>query len=195
MALPGCSSPSKVNIDLRKQNQKLEEELKHARQQETADGRVIAGLRDRQGTLATLPTNRLAELFTTHGLEFTRLTGGADLDPSRPGDEGLAIYVVPTDQTGQMLKAAGTFDIEAFDLANPAEPLVGRWHFNVHQSKNAWNGLSLIYCYSLICPWQKLPTHEDLTVKVTFLDELTQTPFSAQKIIHVTLPSQAAIQR
>ena len=189
--LPGCGSPSKANIELRKQNQQLQEQLKQARQFGEADQRVIAGLRDRQGTVPTLPTTRLADLFTTHGLEFTRLTGGADLDPSKSGDEGLAIYVVPVDQSSQMLKAAGSFDVEAFDLANPADPLVGRWHFNLQQSRDAWNGLSLVYCYALICPWQKIPKHDDVTIKVTFFDELTQTPFTAQKIIHVALPNQA----
>src|SRR5579863_8530833 len=187
----GCSTPSKVNIELRKQIQKQDDELREARKQVEADKRVIAGLRDRMGVLPTLPSSRLDQLFTTHGLEFTRLTGGADLDPNKPGDEGLAIYVVPTDQTGQPLKAAGAFDVEAFDLANPSDPLVGHWHFNLQQSKETWNGMSLIYCYALICPWQKVPKHEDLTVKVTFFDELTQTPFSAQKLVHVMLPSQA----
>jgi hypothetical protein len=185
----GCGAPNRANIELRKQIQTLEAQNARLGQQHAADERVIAGLRDRQGTLPTLPAPRLAELFTTHGLQFGRLTGGADLDPARPGDEGLAIYVVPTDESGEKLKAAGSFDIEAFDLADPQHPFVGRWHFDPPQARAAWSGVLLEYNYVLLCPWQEVnPKHPDLTVKVTFLDALTQTPFTAQRVIHVNLP-------
>ena len=185
----GCGSPNRANIELRKQIQALEAQNATLRQQHAGDERVIAGLRERQGTLPTLPTTRLSELFTTHGVQFTRLTGGADLDPSKPGDEGLAIYVVPIDETGEKLKAAGSFDVEAFDLAEPQHPLVGHWHFDAQQARAAWSGVLLQYNYVLLCPWQSvLPKHPDLTIKVTFLDALTQTPFTAQRIVHINPP-------
>ena len=192
----GCGSPSKANIELRKQIQTLEAQNAQLRQQHAGDERVIAGLRERQGTLPTLPAPRLADLFTTHGIQFSRLTGGADLDPNKPGDEGLALYVVPIDETGEKLKAAGSFDVEAFDLAEPQHPLVGHWHFDLQQARAAWNGVLLEYNYVLICPWQNvIPRHPDLTVKVTFLDALTQTPFTAQRVIHINPPPAPATQR
>jgi len=189
VSLFGCRGPDPANIELRKHNQVLAAQVKSLTQQHDGDLRVIAGLRERNGSIPTLPTTRLAELFTTHSIEFTRLTGGADLDPNKPGDEGLAIYVVPNDQYDQMLKAAGTFDIEAFDLAEPSKQEIGKWHFDLQQSRDAWNGWALAYAYGLICPWQTVPRHADITVRVTFFDELTQTPFVAQRIIHVNLPS------
>ena len=185
----GCGSPNKANIELRKQIQTLESQNAQLRQQHAGDQQVIAGLRDRQGSLPTLPATRLSELFTTHGLQFGRLTGGADLDPGKPGDEGLAIYVVPIDESGEKLKAAGSFDVEAFDLADPQHPLVGHWHFDMQQTRAAWSGVLLEYNYVLICPWQSvIPRHPDLTVKVTFLDALTQTPFTAQRLVRVNPP-------
>jgi len=184
----GCSTPSKANIELRKQIQQLERDNKELVRQHASDQRVIEGLRDRVGTIPTLPTSRLARLFIVQGIEFGRLTGGADLDPQKPGDEGLAVYVFPIDQNGDKLKAAGSFDIWAFDLAEPKDSLVGHWHFDVQQAMQGWNGTLLEYSYALICPWQKAPKHADLTVKVTFLDELTQTPFTAQRVVHVNLP-------
>jgi hypothetical protein len=190
----GCGVPNSVNIELRKQNQQLAAQVQKLDQQHEGDLRVIAGLRERQGSIPTLPTTRLAELFTTHSIEFGRLTGGADIDPSKPGDEGLAIYAVPNDQFGQMLKAAGSFDVEAFDLAEPVKQQIGKWHFNLQQSKDVWNGWALAYAYGLICPWQTVPHHADLTVRITFFDQLTQTPFTAQRIIHVSLPASAATQ-
>jgi hypothetical protein len=187
----GCGGPNAVNIELRRQNQSLAAQVQKLNQQHEGDLRVITGLRERQGSLLTLPTTRLAQLFTTHSIEFGRLTGGVDLDPSKPGDEGLAIYAVPHDQYGQMLKAAGSFDVEAFDLAEPANQQIGKWHFTLDQSKDAWNGWALAYAYALICPWQAAPHHSDITVRITFFDELTQTPFTAQRVIHVNLPAAA----
>jgi len=191
----GCSVPNAANIELRKQNQTLAAQVQKLDQQHQGDMRVIAGLRERQGSIPTLPTTRLAELFTTHSIEFVpRLTGGADIDPSKPGDEGLAIYAVPHDQFGQMLKAAGSFEIEAFDLAEPAKQQIGKWHFDLKHSADAWNGWALAYSYGLICPWQTVPHHPDITVRMTFFDQLTQTPFTAQTLIHVNLAPSAATQ-
>lgn len=187
--LPGCGTPSKANIELRKQNQKLESQLAMLKRQNQLDQQVIQGLQNRRPTVPTLPATRLSELFTTHGIQFDRLTGGADLDPGKPGDEGLALYLVPVDQSGEKFKAAGAFDVQAFDLADDKAPLIGHWRFDLKQSMKAWNGRLLDYDYVLICPWQsRLPAHPDLTVRVTFLDELTQTPFTAERVVHVNLP-------
>lgn len=189
----GCSVPNAANIELRKQNQNLASQIQKLNQQHDGDVRVISGLRERQGSVPTLPTTRLDELFTTHSIVFGRLTGGADTDPAKPGDEGLAVYAVPFDQYGQMLKAAGSFEVEAFDLAEtePAKQQIGKWHFTLQQSKDAWNGWALAYAYGLICPWQTVPRHADITVRMTFFDQLTQTQFTAQRIVHVALPSIA----
>jgi hypothetical protein len=190
IVMAGCGNPDRANIELRKENQKLLTQSSQLQLQHQADQQIIQGLRDRSGTLPTLPTTRLAELFTTHGIEFGRLTGSADLDAPNPGGKGLAIYLTPIDASGGKLKAAGSFDIDAFDLAEPKDPLVGHWHFTLQQSRNAWTEVLFEYGYALICPWQdKLPRHADLTVKVTFFDELTQTPFTAQRIVRITVPS------
>jgi hypothetical protein len=189
--MTGCGSPNQANIALRKQIQTLQTQVNELQVQHQGDQRTIQGLRDRSGYLPTLPAARLDELFTTHGLEFGRLTGGADLDPAKPGDEGFVVYIVPTDQAGEKLKAAGSFDIEAFDLAEPKNPLLGHWHFDLQQSKDTWTGALLQYNYVLTCPWQnKMPRHPDITVKVKFFDELTQTPFVAQKVIRASVPPQ-----
>jgi len=191
LAIAGCGGPNSANVALRRENQKLADQVKQLNLQHDGDQRVIAGLRERQGSILTLPTTRLAQLYTTHSIEFGRLTGGANLDPAKPGDEGLLIYAVPYDQDGQVLKAAGSFDIEAFDLAEPANQTIGKWHFGLNESKAAWNGTVLTYWYVLTCPWQTIPRHPDITIRMTFVDELTQTQFSAQRVIHVNLPPAA----
>lgn len=192
----GCGSPSRANIELRKENQQLHSELTQLQRIHQADQQVIQALRDRAGYLPTLPASRLAKLFTTHAIRFGRLTGGAKLDPKKPDDEGLAMYVVITDDVGDKIKAAGSFDIEAFDLAEPQSPLVGHWHFDVDQARKYWTDVLLEYNYALICPWQnKVPVHPDLTVKVTFFDELTQTSFTTQGVVHVNISPSATTQK
>jgi len=190
LAVAGCGTPSQANIELRKQNQQLQFRVTTLQRDITGDQQVIQGLRDRVGTLPTLPTTRLAELFTTHSIRFGYLTGGADLDPTKPGDEGLAVYVITVDESGDKIKAAGTFDIDAFDLAEPKDPLIGHWHFDLQQSRQAWTNVLLEYDYAFLVAWQaRIPLHPDITVKVTFFDELTQTPFTAQRVVHVNLPA------
>jgi hypothetical protein len=185
----GCGNPSAANTELRKQNQSLSEEVKRLKTEQAGAQQVIQGLRDTKGTLPTLPTTRLSRLFTTQGIQFGRLTGGADIDPNKPGDEGLSVYVFPVDQMGQKLKAAGTFDIEAFDLADSAKPSIGKWHLNLDQAKAGWYSTLLEYTYGFTLPWQTVPKHRDITLNVTFFDELTQTPFTAQKLVQITLPT------
>ena len=189
LSLSGCGSPSAANIELRKQNQSLSEQVKRLKTEQAGSQQVIQGLRDTKGTLPTLPTTRLARLFTTQAIQFGRLTGGADIDPAKPGDEGLSVYVFPVDQMGQKLKAAGTFDIEAFDLADSAQPLIGKWHLNLDQAKAGWYSTLIEYTYGFTLPWQTIPKHRDITVNVMFFDELTQTTFTAQKVVQITLPT------
>lgn len=185
----GGSSPDKVNIQLRKDKQGLQDQVAKLQQQVQADQAEIKGLRERSPALPTLPPDRLGRLFTTHGLKLGRLTGGWDKDGRSPGDEGLKVYAAPTDQDGQPLKAAGTFSVEAFDLADKDAPAVGRWAFDLPAAKGAWRGVLMSYEYVLECPWQQaVPRRPELTLKVTFVDELTQTPYSAQQVVTVNPP-------
>src|SRR6478735_2528177 len=86
--LCGCSTPSKANIGLRKQIDDLQAQVDNLKRQHDADVATIAGIRGAT-TVPSLPEDRVAQLFTTHGLKLGRLTGSADLDPNKPGDDGL----------------------------------------------------------------------------------------------------------
>jgi hypothetical protein len=179
--LSGCSSPNRANIELRKQNQALRDEIASLKQQHDADVATIRGMEEQRGTLQTLPADRLAKLYTVHGLKLGRLTGGADLDRNKPGDEGLKVYIVPVDEDGDAMKAAGTFTVEAFDLSSGSEVRAGRWEFDLEQTRKAWYG-ALLKSYVLTCPWQNAPQHRELTVKVTFVDALTGRVLTVQTV-------------
>jgi hypothetical protein len=184
----GCTGkPNQANIELRNKNQELEGKVAELQRAREADAATIRALQDQRGTFPSLPQDRLERLYTPHGIKLGRLTGGADLDPTRSGEEGLKVYVVPTDQTGDELKAAGSFVVELFDLNKTSDNLVGRWEFNHDQARQSWLGSALLYEYVLTCLWQRPPEHSELTLKVTFQDELTGRQFATQKVVHVRL--------
>jgi len=191
----GClGKPDQANIALRKENQQLQIQLDQLQKQHEMDANQIAGLQARFPTEPTLPPEQLAKLVTTHGIRLGKLTGGEDIDPDKPGDEGLKVYVIPYDQSGQEIKAAGTITVEAFDLA-AKEPRLGKWYFDRDQAMQNWYGQFLIdYYYAVVLPWQTVPQHADVTIKVTFVDELTKLPFVTQKVVHVMLPPAATSQ-
>jgi hypothetical protein len=188
LLLAGCTTPDKANILLRKENQELREKVTRLDRTHEADRAIIVSLESSATTLPSLPPDRLDELFTVHGLRIGRLSGGADLNAAKPGDEGLKIYIVPTDQDGEDLKAAGSFKIEAFDLAQKDHRKIGQWDFDLEQSKKNWFG-PLLYSYVLTCPWQTVPEHSKITVKITFTDALTGRRFQTQRVFDIALPS------
>ncbi len=185
LVLQGCSRPSAANTELRKQNQSLRDEI--AALKVKNDG-LASSLRATQGgtstTAPSLSPGQLDSFYTAHSLTIGRLTGGSDFDPARPGEDGLKVYVVPTDQQGDSLKASGTFTVEAFDLSRPSELRVGHWDFDAAQARASWFGKGLLYTYALQCPWQTVPAAQsELTIKVVFTDALTGRQLTAQKIV------------
>jgi hypothetical protein len=188
----GCGgTPSSVNIQLRKDIQHCDAQIDTLKMQHQAD---LASMRAyRAPTTAMLSPDELDRLYTVHGLSLGRLTGGSNLDSGKPGDQGLKIYVVPTDGEGQPLKAAGTFTVQAFDLSLPENNLIGRWHFDLARSRQSWYGAAFLYTYVLTCPWNeggqgRVPAHPQLTVRVTFHDELTDREFTDQRIVDINPP-------
>jgi hypothetical protein len=183
-----------VNTELRKENQQLEAKVQGLQQQSEADARVIDGLRRQRPTVATLPPERLSRLFTTAGLKFGRLTGGADLDRQKPGDEALKVQVSPVDARGDELKAAGSFVIEAFDTSRPHDARIGHWEIPLEEAARHWRSVLTQYNYTFTLPWQTPPNQESLHVEVTFFDELTQTPIKQTIDVKVDPPPPPASQ-
>lgn len=161
----GCSTPNKANIELRKQIQDLQGQVGTLQLQHQSDQATIKGLQSQVKTEPTLPESELDRLFTTYGLKFGGATGGYTPTPDKPGDTMLKVYVVPIDQQGEPIKAAGSFKVELFDLNLPKDNRIGKWDFDVDQTKADWNGEAFLYTYVLDCPWQTPPAHSNLTVR------------------------------
>lgn len=182
--LAGClGKPDRANIELRRKNQSLEAQIAELNRLRQADAATIRALQEHQGPLPALPQDRLEKLFTTHGLQLSRLTT-AD-------QHGIRVYIVPTDQMGDQLKAAGSFVIEVFDLSRQTDNLIGQWQFSTEQSRLCWHGSGLLYAYVFVCPWQQTlpPLQGQITLKVTFCDELTGRRFTVQKALDVQYAS------
>ena len=180
----GCSSPDAGAIKTRKENQELRNKIAELERREQAHLAQIRALESKSTTVPSLPNQQLETLFTTHGIRFGRLTAVADLDPKQPGDEGLKIYVVPIDSQGQPIKAAGSFVVDAFDLAKGDNARIGHWEYPLNQAAQNWFGQVMLYTYVLPAPWQQQrPTGGDVTVRVTFTDALTGRKFTEQKVV------------
>ncbi len=181
----GCGSPSGANIDLRKQNQQLQASVDELTAQHKRDTTALSASEAARPSLPTLPPDRLDRLFTVHGLDFGRLTGGDNPDTVIGPDTMLKVYVAPTDGQGTPIKAAGAFTVEAFDLGSPDHPLVGTWQFPLERARGLFVDRFALYTYVLECPWLTTPPHPDLTVRVTFVDELTGRRFVDQTRVTV----------
>jgi hypothetical protein len=188
--LAGCRSEApRPDVQLRRENFALREQIRELERQIQAERDLVHAAERRIDTIPTLPPERLDELFLVNGLRFGRLTGGLQLDNGMRGHDGLIIYIVPIDRMNQPLKAAGAFVVEAFDLAESSEPLVGRWEFPVDQAESNWYGAALLYTYVLRCPWQDvLPQNPELTVRVSFTEALTGRVFVVQRIVTIDPP-------
>jgi len=178
--IAGCNSPSAVNIELRKQNQVLQDRVNQLTAQNQRELDALAACQRSHPTTAALAPDRLEQLVTTHGITLGKLTGGDNPDSTKSFDSQLQVYVVPIDVDGTPIKAAGTFKVQAFDLDDPTKPLVGSWDFDLDQTRKLFYSQLMLYTYVLDCPFPKSPAHGNLTIRVTFDDALTGREFVSQ---------------
>lgn len=186
IALVGCS-PSKANIQLRKENEQLRAQvakLENTRQADHARIHTLEG----PVTRPILPETELVRLYTAHGLSLGRLTGTYKDDDRQPLDSGIVVHVVPVDEDGQILKAAGRFDISAFDLADPQHPLLGNHSFSLEEARQCWYGKALLFNYVLKVPFDLQPKHPDITIRIAYTDELTGRQFTTEKVVKAATP-------
>lgn len=180
LMLVGCAAkPNAANIELRKQNQDLNDQIQQLNQKVTTLEGTLATMNASTPTVPVLPAERMNELFTVHSLKVGRLSGFADLPDNK---SGIKVYVVPLDASGDELKAAGAFTIEAFDLS-ASDPRIGQWSFTVDEARASWLGSGLLYEYVLVCPFAKPIDAQELTLKITFTDALTQRVHRMQQVI------------
>jgi len=180
----GCQ-PSMTYIQLRKDKQELSARVVQLeRELDASRSQILAMRHDLPPAVDPL---RLDKLYTAHGLSFGRMTRGYQLDPQTSADQGVVVHIVPTDQQGHQLKAAGSFKVSLLDLNRPEEALIGQAFFDLEQSAQAWHGQALLYNYVLRVPFDNPPSGGEVLIRVEFRDELTGRRLTGEKKIQVRL--------
>jgi len=128
---------------------------------------------------------RLEDFARVSKIEISKRTAFYDKD--RDGTkEKLIVYVRPTDEMADVIKAAGAIEVQLWDLNRPAgQALLGEWNIGPDELKKLWAATLMTTGYRLKFdkPGEADNAREELTVKVIFTDYLTGRVFTAQRTI------------
>jgi len=100
--------------------------------------------------------------------------------------ETLIVYVQPVDETGDVFKAAGSVDVQLWDLnKDQGKARLGRWTVGADELKKLWFATMMTINYRLT--FNAAGIVKDftgpLTVRVAFTEYLTGRTFTEQKVI------------
>lgn len=109
------------------------------------------------------PLEPLDASFRATAIEFSSLmTGGINLD-GQPGDDGLAVVLVPEGPDGELVRLSGAVEIEAFDVSHPeGAERIGHWKFDAGESQQYWHNGVIQSGYQFELPWQAAPQTDKL---------------------------------
>ena len=183
---PACESPTQR--ELQSQISTLNERIAEKDHQLAGQETTIEQLHEQLAKARGLSDEDLKKIFSPQRIEIASLSGGDDYD-GKPGDDGITVYIKPLDRDGDAVKVAGDIRIELYDLANPSgRKLIGEYVVPVDQASTYWYGKFATYHYTVRCPWQHgPPKHNEITIRATFVDYLTQRVMTAQTVCTVEL--------
>ncbi|MBL8877651.1 MAG: hypothetical protein JNG88_00905 [Phycisphaerales bacterium] len=186
--IAGCQPSNQADPQI--EIARLRETVAEKEREIEARSATITELQTRVAAAVGLDQKRLSYLFVPDRVVIDSLSGGIDED-DKPGDEGVVVYVKPIDRHGDALKAAGEIHVQLFDLANPPEQsLVGELRMPVEKAADFWYGQFLTSHYTLKCPWKSgFPAHNEITIRVTFVNLFPPRVLTAQAVANVKLPS------
>lgn len=181
----GCHNPS--NIEAQREISQLKEEVRRRDNELAAQLAQITELQKQLMQARAFKPEDLEKLFYPEKIAFGTLTGGENYD-SKPGDDGVTVYIRPLDRDGDVIKVAGDIRVELFDLSKSSDNLIGRYDIPVDTVRKLWYGKLSTYHYTVKCPWlHGPPQNPEITVRATFRDYLTQRVLTAQTVVNVKL--------
>jgi len=140
-------------------------------------------------TLSVLPSGKRAEgVYKVQTIGIGNYTNIYDEDKDGK-KETLIVYVSPTDETGDAVKATGEVNIQLWDLSKSGgEAMLGQWTIEPNELKKKWYSSMMSSRYRFT--FDVSGVVEDykagrpgLTVRVNFVDYLSGRTFSEQKVI------------
>lgn len=100
--------------------------------------------------------------------------------------EKLIVYLQSIDSDGDVVKAAGSVDVQLWDLERKdGNPFLDSWHIDAEKLRGLWlmSFMKANYRLSFDVTEQVSSSQGPLTVKVTFTDYLGGKVFKEQKVI------------
>ena len=173
---------SEVSL-LKQQNRQCENQLKkakaeveHLKQQVT----VLSGLK---------PGFKAENLYNLQSLVITRYTGFYEDDGKK---KRLLVYIQPIDEQGDVIKAAGSVDVQLWDLSKPDKALFAEWRIEPDELKKMW--VATLFSINYRLPFDVADKIAglagDLTVRVTLTDYLSGKVFTEQKVVKLDYLAQ-----
>ena len=140
---------------------RLEEELLATRQR-------LAEL-EGTGRPAHEAAKAVEDPFRAVALRFGKFTGGLNAD-GKPGDQRLKVVLEPLDAEGDVVKRAGSLDLEAVEPAAGGPRTLADWKWTREEFARTWlSGLGL-YAYVLKLDWPggKPPASDRVLLRARF---------------------------
>lgn len=185
VVLPGCDAGSERMHPLEMKARDLEREKAELVEQLEQCRMRTEQLKAQVRALSALPEENRENFYAIRSVKITGLSNFYDKDEDGVR-ETLIVYIKPIDQTGDIIKAAGTVHVQLWNLNTPNDQaLLGEWQVQPAELQKLWYDTLVAASYRLT--FDAALTAEvraqPLTVKVTFSDYLTGEIYSDQQII------------
>jgi hypothetical protein len=156
----GCKSQKNNRQELLEAELRTREQELSAAQAELSS---VRGIQQMQMSGQVIPGNPTGQ-SCLKDLSLGLGTGGYDGD-GVPGDEGLQVIVVPKDNDGSAVKAAGRLSIAAFDVSREGAKIpIGLWEIPPEQLRAYWQTGLFNSGYKLALQWHQPPMNNKVRV-------------------------------
>jgi hypothetical protein len=181
----GCLEINAEQTNLSEQIDKLNEQNLQLQKQLEQKKNENKELRDQVQVLSDLPVGVKGEnLYHLQSIKIGHYTNLYDKNEDGK-KERLIVYIQPIDEDGDIIKAAGSVDVQLWDLSKAQDrALLCEGKVQPEEIKKHWvSGLLTNYRLEFDVTGKIDEIKDPLTVKVTFTDYLTGKVFEEQKVI------------
>ncbi len=162
-------------VELKHQNRQCQDNLQKSQAQVEQLKKQVTTLSEQKSGL------KLASIYNLQSLKITRYTGLYENEAGKK--ERLIVYIQPIDDDGDVIKAAGSVDVQLWDLnRTDSNTLIAKWHVEPTELKKMWIATLITINYRLTFDvGEKIAgVKGDLTVKVAFNDYIFGKVFTEQ---------------